>query len=113
MILLQSVPPVVSEAVSWVSIVKDLGTIGVLAVGTYLFLTGKLVSGKVADKTAQTAVNAARMAASKELVDSIRKAVKDGFIEGWYEIHHSHEEAVEKAVSAAKESEEKTVPRKR
>lgn len=90
----------------WVSIAKDGGAVGVLIIGIYLFLTGKLVSAKTAREQTAAAVKAAQVAANAELGEKLQKAVREGFIQGWYEIHTSHQEAiaeVEAKASAIKE----------
>jgi ribosomal protein L16/L10AE len=95
-------------ALDWFTLVKDGGTIAVLVVVVYMFFNGKLVSAKTAKQQTDSAVNATRLAASKELIADIKKAVREGFIEGWYEIHRSHEDAVTNAIERAASKEPTT-----
>lgn len=98
---------------NWVDLVTSGGTIVVLAAIVWLFVTGKLVSSKIAKDQLQASLDAAKSVISKDVVVDIQKAVKDGFIEGWYVIHTSHQEAIDEVESRASAIKEpKTQPRK-
>lgn len=84
-----------SNPTDWFSVVREGGALAVLLIGSYLFLSGRLISGKIARQQTEAAVRASRLAFQVELAAAIKDAVKAGFTEAWYDIHTSHQEAVE------------------
>jgi hypothetical protein len=94
----------------WVNTLLNAGVLGLMV---YLFLTGKLVSGETAKKQMQDL----QEGLLNKFKESISNAVKDGFIEGWYQIHTSHKETITDTVEDAMKrfviKEPKTGPIKR
>lgn len=82
-----------------VSIILDSGTVGLMAVFLWAFMTGRIMSKQthieIVKKLCESHEKSLEILGSelvKTLGTEVRKAVKDGYVEGYFEVNEKDKE---------------------
>lgn len=69
-----------------IGILTDAGVLGILVLAVWAFMTGKILSAGIVAEQVKAQTRLAESALSNGIERCIKEAVREGFIEAWYQI---------------------------